>query len=37
MLEWRKKRSIFAKWAIQNNSHTIAFRHLKRKNENDST
>ena len=26
-LEWYKKRSIFAKWAIQNNSYALAATH----------
>ena len=30
-LQWYKKRSIFAKWALQNNSDALAATHLKRK------
>ena len=36
-LEWCKKRSIFVKWAIQNNSDASAATHLKWKKENNST
>ena len=32
-LEWVKNRSIFAKWATQNNSDALAAAHLKRKKE----
>ena len=28
-LEWYKKRSLFAKWAIQNNSDALAETHMK--------
>ena len=28
-LEWYKKRSLFAKWAIQNNSDALAAAHIK--------
>ena len=31
-LEWYKKRSIFAKWAIQKNSDALAATHIKWKN-----
>ena len=31
-LEWYKKSSIFAKWAIQNNSDALAATHIKGKN-----
>ena len=31
-LEWYKKRSVFAKWAIQNNSDALAATHIKWKN-----
>ena len=30
-LEWHKKRSIFAKWAIQNNLYALAATHIKWK------
>ena len=32
-LEWHKKRLIFAKWTIQNNSDALAATHIKWKNE----
>ena len=32
MLEWYKKRSIIAKWAIQNNADALAATQLKGKN-----
>ena len=36
-LKWYKKRSIFAKWARQNNYDALAATHIKRKNKNSST
>ena len=36
-LEWHKKRSLFAKWAIQNNSDALATAHIKWENKNNST
>ena len=30
-LQWYKKRSLFAKWAIQNNSDVLAVTHIKEK------
>ena len=36
-LEWYKKRSIFVKWIIQNNSDALGATHMKRKNENNLT
>ena len=36
-LEWYKKGSLFAKWAIQNKSDALAAAHLKWKNENNTT
>ena len=36
-LEWYEKRSLFAKWATQNNSDTLAAIHIERKNENNSS
>ena len=35
-LEWHKKRLIFAKRVIQNNSDALVATHIKRKNENNS-
>ena len=32
MLEWYEKRSLFAKWATQNNSDGVAAAHIKLKN-----
>ena len=31
-LEWLKKRSVFAKWATQNNLDALAATHIKLKN-----
>ena len=36
ILEWYKKRSIFAEWEVQNNSDALAATHMKGKNENNS-
>ena len=36
-LEWYKKRTLFAKWAVQNNSDALAAAHIKQKKENNST
>ena len=36
-LEWYKKRSLFAKLSIQNNSDALAATHIKRKNENNTS
>ena len=34
-LECYKKRSLFSRWVMQNNSDTLAATHLKLKNENN--